>query len=121
MDGPSVNRAPKVPGTSWDDIQMALSYQGRRKRVRRHSSRELSLLDGNSMLAQILGPDGIVIAVILVVVLFVGGRKIPDLARSLGGARNDFKKGAAEAHQLRVVAAVTIQTTAKDAAGIRVR
>jgi sec-independent protein translocase protein TatA len=68
------------------------------------------------MLAQILGPDGILIAIVFLVVLFLGGRKIPGLARSLGGARNDFKRGAAEGSEHPVLAVVTTKTTAADAA-----
>ena len=40
-------------------------------------------------------PWQLMIIVILVVVLF-GSKKIPDLARSLGKAKNEFKKGLAE-------------------------
>lgn len=50
----------------------------------------------SGVLAEILGPDGlIVIAVVLVVMLF-GASKVPQLARSLGGASHEFKKGLAE-------------------------
>ena len=34
--------------------------------------------------------------VILIVVVVFGGRKIPELARSLGRAKGEFKKGLAE-------------------------
>jgi sec-independent protein translocase protein TatA len=44
------------------------------------------------MLAEIFGMDGVVVLVVLVVVLF-GGSQIPKLARSLGSARREFKKG----------------------------
>ena len=68
------------------------------------------------MFAQILGPDGIIIAVVILVVLFAGGRKIPGLARSLGSAQSEFKKGVAEGHVDHVVAVVTPEQTGKDAA-----
>jgi len=42
------------------------------------------------------GPWQIVILVIVAFVLFGGAKKIPDLARSLGRAKNEFKKGLAE-------------------------
>jgi sec-independent protein translocase protein TatA len=49
------------------------------------------------MLAEIFGLDGIVVLVVVVAVLF-GGTQIPKLARSLGSARSEFKKGLAEVH-----------------------
>ncbi|HZT66237.1 MAG TPA: twin-arginine translocase TatA/TatE family subunit [Acidimicrobiales bacterium] len=43
------------------------------------------------VLANILGPD---IAIVLVVlVLLFGGSQLPKLARSLGSASHEFKKG----------------------------
>jgi len=47
------------------------------------------------MLAEIFGLDGVVVLVVVVAVLF-GGTQIPKLARSLGSARSEFKKGLAE-------------------------
>ena len=44
------------------------------------------------MLAEIFGVDAIVVVVVVVAVLF-GGTQIPKLARSLGSARSEFKKG----------------------------
>jgi len=44
------------------------------------------------MLAEIFGPDLIVILVIVAVVLF-GGAAIPKLARNLGSAKGEFEKG----------------------------
>ena len=44
------------------------------------------------MLAEIFGVDGIIVAVVLVAVLF-GSSQIPKLARSLGSAQSEFKKG----------------------------
>ena len=41
------------------------------------------------------GPWEIVIVAVLIVVL-LGGKKIPELARSLGKAKGEFKKGLAE-------------------------
>jgi sec-independent protein translocase protein TatA len=49
------------------------------------------------MLAEIFGLDGIVVLVVVVAVLF-GGTQIPKLARSLGSARSEFKKGLDEVH-----------------------
>jgi len=47
------------------------------------------------LIAEIFGPDLIIVVVVLVVVLF-GGSQIPKLARSLGSAHSEFKKGVAE-------------------------
>ncbi len=44
------------------------------------------------MLANILGPDGLIIIGVLVVLVF-GGSAIPKLARSLGSAKTEFEKG----------------------------
>ena len=48
------------------------------------------------MLAMILGPDGIVVIVVVAIVLLFGGAKLPALARGLGSAAHEFKKGTAE-------------------------
>ena len=48
--------------------------------------------EGDEMLAEIFGIDGIVVVAILAVVLF-GGAAIPKLARNLGSAKNQFEKG----------------------------
>ncbi len=42
--------------------------------------------------AEIFGVDGIIILVVVVLVLF-GSTQIPKLARSLGSAQKEFKKG----------------------------
>ncbi|MGH9021459.1 MAG: twin-arginine translocase TatA/TatE family subunit [Acidimicrobiales bacterium] len=47
------------------------------------------------MLAEIFGPDLIIVIVVIAVVLF-GGSQIPQLARSLGSAPSEFKKGLSE-------------------------
>jgi sec-independent protein translocase protein TatA len=47
------------------------------------------------MLAELAGPDLIILIVVLVVVLF-GGTQIPKIARSLGSAHSEFKKGVSE-------------------------
>jgi sec-independent protein translocase protein TatA len=48
------------------------------------------------MLAEIFGVDAIIVVVVVAVVLF-GGTQIPKLARSLGSARSEFKKGLGDA------------------------
>ena len=47
------------------------------------------------MLADIFGPDLLIVAIILVVLLF-GGAAIPKLAKNLGSAKNQFEKGLQE-------------------------
>ena len=44
------------------------------------------------LLAGLDGPDGIIVIVILLVLVF-GGSAIPKLARNLGSAKNEFEKG----------------------------
>jgi len=47
------------------------------------------------MLADIFGPDLLIVAIVLVVLLF-GGAAIPKLAKNLGSAKNQFEKGLQE-------------------------
>jgi sec-independent protein translocase protein TatA len=49
------------------------------------------------LLAEILGPD--LIVVLLVVLVLFGGSQLPKLARSLGSASHEFKKGVEEGQQ----------------------
>ena len=44
------------------------------------------------MLADIFGPDLLIVVIVLVVLLF-GGAAIPKLARNLGSAKNQFEEG----------------------------
>jgi sec-independent protein translocase protein TatA len=46
------------------------------------------------MFAEIFGVDGIIVIGAVVIVLLFGGTKLPKLARSLGSASHEFKKGA---------------------------
>ena len=45
---------------------------------------------------QNIGPWQLVICIVVAFVLFGGAKKIPDLAKSLGRAKSEFKKGLAE-------------------------
>lgn len=45
---------------------------------------------------QNIGPWQLVICLVVAFVLFGGAKKIPELAKSLGRAKNEFKKGLAE-------------------------
>ncbi len=47
------------------------------------------------MIADIFGEQGLIVLVVVVVVLF-GGAQIPKLARSLGSAQKEFKRGRKE-------------------------
>jgi len=63
------------------------------------------------MLADIFGPDLLIVAIVLVVLLF-GGAAIPKLARNLGSAKNQFEKGMEEGK----TASTTTTTTTSPAA-----
>ena len=43
-------------------------------------------------LAEIFGPDLLIVVIVIAVVIF-GGAAIPKLARSLGSAKTEFEKG----------------------------
>ena len=49
-----------------------------------------------ALLANILGPDGLIVIVVLAIVLLFGGSKLPKLARGLGSASHEFRKGLEE-------------------------
>jgi Sec-independent protein translocase protein TatA len=61
-----------------------------------------------NMLADIFGPDLLIVVIVLVVLLF-GGAAIPKLARNLGSAKNQFEKGLEEG---KAKPATTIPTSA---------
>lgn len=66
------------------------------------------------MLADIFGPDGLIVLLVIVVVLF-GSTQLPKLARSLGSAQSEFKKGLAEgAAEQSTPAATSTSTPAAD-------
>ena len=48
------------------------------------------------MLAEIFGVDGIIVIVVAAIVLLFGGSKLPALARGLGSASHEFRKGVEE-------------------------
>jgi sec-independent protein translocase protein TatA len=50
----------------------------------------------STVLAQIMGPDGLIVVGVLLVVLLFGGSRLPSLARSLGSASHEFKRGISE-------------------------
>ncbi len=48
------------------------------------------------MLADIIGPDILIVIAVGVVILLFGGSKLPKLARGLGSASHEFRKGLSE-------------------------
>jgi sec-independent protein translocase protein TatA len=48
------------------------------------------------MLADLFGADGIIVIVVVAIVLLFGGSQLPKLARGLGSASHEFKKGMEE-------------------------
>ena len=48
------------------------------------------------MLANIIGPDVLIVIAVVVLVLLFGGTQLPKLARGLGSASHEFKKGMEE-------------------------
>lgn len=47
----------------------------------------------NAVFAQLIGPDGLIVVVVVAVLLMFGGSKLPKLARGLGSASHEFRKG----------------------------
>jgi len=45
------------------------------------------------VLADLFGPDGLIVIAVVVVVLLFGGSQLPKLARGLGSASHEFRKG----------------------------
>lgn len=45
------------------------------------------------LLADFFGADGLIVIAVVVVVLLFGGSRLPKLARGLGSASHEFKKG----------------------------
>jgi len=58
------------------------------------------------MLAEIFGVDGIIVIVVAALVLLFGGSKLPALARGLGSASHEFRKGMEEGEPGAVVPAM---------------
>ena len=60
------------------------------------TGRRLALAEGALMLANLIGPDTGIVLVVVVLVLLFGGSRLPKLARGLGSASHEFKKGMEE-------------------------
>jgi sec-independent protein translocase protein TatA len=64
------------------------------------------------MFASLFGPDGIIVLVAVVGLLMFGGKKLPELARGLGSASHEFKKGVDEGDRdARATVVTTSETT----------
>ena len=48
------------------------------------------------MLADLIGPDSLIVIAVVIIVLLFGGSRLPKLARGLGSASHEFKKGMEE-------------------------
>ena len=48
------------------------------------------------MLADLIGPDSLIVIAVVIIVLLFGGSLLPKLARGLGSASHEFKKGMEE-------------------------
>jgi sec-independent protein translocase protein TatA len=46
--------------------------------------------------ADLMGPDGLIVVVAVVLLVLFGGSRLPKLARGLGSASHEFRKGVAE-------------------------
>ncbi|CAB4873585.1 unannotated protein [freshwater metagenome] len=64
------------------------------------------------MIANIAGPDLIIVLIVIAVVLF-GGSAIPKLARNLGSAKTEFEKGLKDAKSKAATDAPADDTTAQ--------
>ncbi len=45
------------------------------------------------MLADVLGPDGLIVLIVVAALVVFGGSSLPKLARGLGSAQHEFRKG----------------------------
>ena len=63
------------------------------------------------MLADIFGPDLLIVAIVLVVLLF-GGAAIPKLARNLGSAKNQFEEGMKDSKEQSATGTASAPTSA---------
>jgi TatA/E family protein of Tat protein translocase len=54
----------------------------------------------NGLIGELIGPDGFIVVAVVAIILMFGGAKLPKLARGLGSASHEFRKGLAEgAHE----------------------
>lgn len=60
------------------------------------SGRNMVHVGVEPILAELFGVDSIIVLVVVVVVLLFGGSRLPKLARGLGSASHEFRKGLEE-------------------------
>ena len=65
---------------------------------------------------QNIGPWQLIICLAVVFILFGGAKKIPELAKSLGKAKSEFKKGIAEGERDEAEAEAKKEEPAKEIA-----
>ena len=70
------------------------------------------------VIAEILGPDMLIVGAVILVLLF-GGAKLPELARSLGSAKSEFEKGAKEGTKDAKRTAAKTETAPTDAPTVK--
>jgi sec-independent protein translocase protein TatA len=58
--------------------------------------RTMPPVEGAAMLANLFGADSAIVLIVVVVVLLFGGSRLPKLARGLGSASHEFRKGLEE-------------------------
>lgn len=61
------------------------------------------------VLAEILGPDGLIVIVVLAMVMIFGGSQLPKLARGIGSASREFRKGLEHGEQDQVLSPIPTQ------------
>jgi sec-independent protein translocase protein TatA len=68
-------------------------FAGRRAARTRYSLELGGIIVTALVMADLVGPDGLIVLAVLLIVLLFGGAKLPKLARGLGSASHEFKKG----------------------------
>jgi len=53
------------------------------------------------MVAEILGPDGLIVVLVVAALLVFGGSRLPKLARGLGSASHEFRRGLEHGDEVR--------------------
>lgn len=52
-----------------------------------------------NLVAEVFGVDGLIVIAVIAVILLFGGSRLPKLARGLGSASHEFKKGIEEGNK----------------------
>jgi len=67
------------------------------------------------VLADIIGPDMIIVLAVVLVLLLFGGSKLPKLARGLGSASHEFRKGLEQGDPDKATSTASISTASEPA------